>query len=364
MGYPTSDWTTTPGGAAQYVHFQNGSVYWSPATGARWLTGGVYAAWAGTGWETSPLGLPVTDTAVTPDGGASYAHFQRGSVYATAAHGTSVLPAPVVEAWSRTGWERGPLGYPVATPPGTTPAAPAGATVQRFQGGAVYASATTGVHAVSGAWAAAVDAAGGTAVLGLPTTGVRTTPDGRGQYQHFQNGSAYATAGTGVRVLRGAVLDLWARTGFETGVLGYPVTSATVTPDGLGLYAHFEGGSVYWTRATGAHLLRGEVLATWAARGWENGVLRYPTTDVTATPDGRGTYAYFQGGAVYAGSTGGARVLRGPVLDAWARTGWEQGRLGWPTSDTVPASDGGTRTEFERGSITVSASGTATVTVR
>ncbi|WP_245794686.1 N-acetylmuramoyl-L-alanine amidase [Geodermatophilus nigrescens] len=364
MGYPTSDWTTTPNGAAQYVHFQNGSVYWSQAGGARWLTGGVYAAWAASGWETSALGMPVSDTAGTPDGGAVYAHFQRGSVYATTEHGTSVLSTAVAAAWGRTGWENGPLGYPTAPPAGTAAAQQAGATVQRFEGGVVYATSATGAHAVSAAFGAAVDAAGGPAVLGYPTTDVATTPDGRGTYQHFQNGSVYATAATGARVLRGAVYDLWARSGWENGVLGYPTVSTAATPDGQGLYAHFQGGSVYWTRPTGAHLLRGDIYTAWAAQGWEQGTLRYPTTDVTTTPDRKGSYAYFQGGAVYSSAVGGTRVLRGAVLDAWARTGWEQGRLGWPTSDTVAQPGGGTRTTFEHGTVTVSASGAATVTVR
>jgi uncharacterized protein with LGFP repeats len=56
-------------------------------------------------------------------------------------------------------------------------------------------------------------------------------------------------------------------------------------------------------------------------------------------------------------------VLRGAVLDAWAGTGWEQGALGYPTSEEQPVS-GGTRTDFQRGSITVStATGVATVHV-
>jgi uncharacterized protein with LGFP repeats len=93
-------------------------------------------------------------------------------------------------------------------------------------------------------------------------------------------------------------------------------------------------------------------------------VLGYPTTDVTVTPDRRGAYAYFQGGAVYWSPTTDAHVLRGAVLDAWARTGWEQGSLGYPTSDTRTVADG-TRTDFERGFISVSAAdGKATVTLR
>ncbi|SDO32735.1 N-acetylmuramoyl-L-alanine amidase [Geodermatophilus sp. DSM 45219] len=368
LGFPVSDWGTTPDGKAQFVHFQKGSVYWSQDTGARVLSGRVYEAWAASGWERSSLGLPVSDTATTPDGRAQYAHFQQGSIYSTGASGAHVLPAEVVAVWSRTGWERGPLGYPTssaaaASSGSSTVATPDGMQVQDFQGGVVYTSPSTGTHAVSGAFTGALTAAGGTAVLGFPTTDARATPDGKAQYQHFTGGSVYVTA-TGAWALRGPVLDLWGRTGWERGVLGYPTSSVAATTDGQGLYARFQGGSVYWSRATGAHAVRGAVLEAWVRSGAETGTLRYPTTSVTPTPDGKGSYAYFQGGAVYSSAVGGTRVLTGAVLDAWGRAGWEQGQLGWPTSDTVAAPGGGTRTEFERGSITVSATGTATVSVR
>ena len=51
------------------------------------------------------------------------------------------------------------------------------------------------------------------------------------------------------------MLDLWGRTGWERGVLGYPTSSVAATTDGQGLYARFQGGSVYWSRATGAHAI-------------------------------------------------------------------------------------------------------------
>ncbi|MGY1917285.1 LGFP repeat-containing protein, partial [Blastococcus sp. SYSU DS0973] len=58
----------------------------------------------------------------------------------------------------------------------------------------------------------------------------------------------------------------------------------------------------------------------------------------------------------------GARLVRGPIRDAWAAAGWETGRLGYPTADpeTVP---GGTRQTFQGGTIT-SVSGRTTVSYR
>jgi uncharacterized protein with LGFP repeats len=107
---------TVADGRAQ--DFANGSIFWSAATNA---------------WEVLP---PVLDT------------------YVTAQHG----PA-------------GPLGFPTA--PAGALAAPAGASSQPFTGGTVYASPTTGAHAVRGAVLDRYTAAGGPAgTLGLPTSDV------------------------------------------------------------------------------------------------------------------------------------------------------------------------------------------------
>jgi uncharacterized protein with LGFP repeats len=369
LGYPTSNATPTPDGRGTMATFQGGEVYASPATGGHAVSTPLRSAYLAAGAVAGSLGLPVSGAGRTPDGKATYQHFEGGSIYSTTATGAHVVPPATVGVWAASGFERGPLGYPTSGPTATsTTTAGTGAagattgTVQTFQGGAVY---TVGgvARVVSAPFQAAVTAAGGTARFGFPTTDLGRTPDGKATYQHFAGGSVYSTAG-GAFALPVAVRDSWATSGWERGPLGYPVTTVQATPAGTGEYVHFAGGSVYWSRATGAHVVRGPVRDAWAAGGWERGVLGFPTTDHTVTPDGKGAYTYFQGGAVYWTQASGAHVLRGAVLDAWARTGWEQGPLGYPTSDTRSVT-GGTRTDFEHGYFSVSTStGEAIVTVR
>ena len=43
------------------------------------------------------------------------------------------------------------------------------------------------------------------------------------------------------------------------GFLHYPVTDETGTPDGVGRFNHFEGGSIYWTPGTGAKEVHGAI---------------------------------------------------------------------------------------------------------
>jgi uncharacterized protein with LGFP repeats len=369
LGYPTSDVLPTPDGRGTMASFQGGVVYASAATGGHAVPAVLLMAYDTAGGVAGTLGLPVSGMGRTPDGVATYQHFEGGSIYSTATTGTHVVPASTVGVWAASGFERGPLGYPTSGPtatpsttPGTGAAGPATGTVQTFQGGRVYA--TGGVaRMVTAPFQAAVAAAGGITRFGFPVTDLGRTPDGKATYQHFSGGSVYSTAG-GAFALPAAVRDSWAGTGFENGPLGYPVTTVQVTPGSTGEYVHFTGGSVYWSRGTGAHVVRGPVRDAWAATGWETGVLGFPTTDHTVPPDGKGAYTYFQGGAVYWTQATGAHVLRGAVLEAWAKTGWETGPLGYPTSGTRSVT-GGTQTDFQRGYISVSVStGKATVTVR
>ena len=47
-------------GAARYVTFDKGAIYWSPDSGAEPVTGAIYDAWASLGFERGALGLPTS----------------------------------------------------------------------------------------------------------------------------------------------------------------------------------------------------------------------------------------------------------------------------------------------------------------
>lgn len=57
--------------------------------------------------------------------------------------------------------------------------------------------------------------------------------------------------------------------------------------------------------------------------GWEGGRLGYPTSDESKLPDGQGRMNRFEHGVVYWSPDTGARPGTGAVLDQWSRTGFE-----------------------------------------
>ena len=130
------------------------------------------------------------------------------------------------------------------------------------------------------------------------------------------------------------VLEKWASTGWENGVLGYPTTELFCgLPDG-GCGQHFQGGSIYSTPAGGPVVVRTAIRDRWAAQGWERGPLGYPTSDTFCGLRDGGCGQHFQGGSVYRFASTPAVVVPTVFRDVWAAQGWENGQLGYPTGET------------------------------
>ena len=140
---------------------------------------------------------------------------------------------------------------------------------------------------------------------------------GTGFVRRFTNVDIYFSAVTGAHEVHGAIRDKYNDLGGASGLLGLPLTDETGTPDGIGRFNHFQGGSIYWTPATGAAMVRGSIRNLWASQGWETGPLGYPVEDehryVTIHPatDPFTAWSLFENGAIVTSgnATGVARTV-------------------------------------------------------
>ncbi|UAK34119.1 esterase [Nocardia asteroides] len=229
----------------------------------------------------------------------------------------------------------------------------AGGTAQDFKGGRVFFTPDSGAYPVGGVLGAGYQAAAGpTGALGLPTSEERAPADGRGRFQTFQHGSLYWTPQTGAHMVRGAILEEWAKQGFERGPAGYPIAPEIRTPSRDGAVQAFENGPFYYSQGTGVHRVQGLIFDKYAQLGFENSPLGFPLAEEQALRD-LGRFSRFEGGNIYWSPVSGAWAVRnGPILDAWRETGYENGKLGYPTGDEFPISEG-LQQNFQGGFITV-----------
>ena len=217
--------------------YQNGSIYWSPATGAAVCRVRCATSWWADGRRSAVAGLPGRGRRGPITGGAPGA-FQGGSVYWSPAPGRTRWGRSCSETW----WSAG--GCDRALWAGPSPASGRGPRRQgrlaRFQGGSIYWSAATGAH-----WLVRRDPEPSTEALGWTTGGWASRPVTR---------SAAGRRGGGVpgwhRLLvarhrartpsRGR-WDAGGATGWDAGSLGWPTADATVRPARRRLRARLPG---------------------------------------------------------------------------------------------------------------------------
>ncbi|MGY1842617.1 hypothetical protein ACI79Y_03790, partial [Modestobacter sp. SYSU DS0875] len=289
------------------------------------------------GGDGGPLGPPVAAQVCGLRGGGCSRQFENGSIHWSLATGAHSVTGPVRTRWSALGRESGSLGYPV-----TDTVCDAAGCVQAFQRGSLAGPVGAQAWVLSGAVRDRWTGSALVGTVGLPTGDTFCGLPSGGCAQHFQRGSVYWQPAVGAYTVTGAVRDGWARTGWERGALGYPVRDTTCGLAGGGCFQHFQGGSVYSSASTPAVVLTGALRSGWAARGWERSALGYPVQGQACGFRSGGCLQAFQRGALYwTAATGVRAVLSGPVRDAWARTGWENGALGYPVSDTVCGLSGG-----------------------
>lgn len=209
--------------------------------------------------------------------------------------------------------------------------------------------------AIRDKWAAAGGAGG---YLGLPVTSDAPTPDGRGFFNLFQRGSIFWSAATGAHITFGAINAKYAAVGYENGRLGFPTTDEGPTGNGTGRRQEFEGATMLYSAATGANFVAGGIRARYAEMGWEASILGYPTTDEVVVPGGSANT--FQNGVIYWSPATGPHFVKGAILATWTALGRQQSFLGFPTSDEYPIASG-LRNDFTGGGITWDRASNATL---
>ncbi|WP_427018447.1 zinc-dependent metalloprotease family protein [Pseudarthrobacter sp. P1] len=227
-----------------------------------------------------------------------------------------------------------------------------GGCYQTFQRGAILWSYATGAHTVTNSirqtWRA-YGSEGGR--FGYPTTDEVGGLRSGGVYQMFEGGAIIWTPATGPHISTGANRQTWGRFGFENGQLGYPTTDEIAGLANGGVYQLYQGGAIYWSPASGSHAVTGGIGATWKVQGSQNGQLRYPTSDEAAGLVRGGYVQSFQGGAIYWTPATGSHISQGGIRAAWGTQGYQDGRLGYPTTNEYPLSGGVVGQDYQGGRI-------------
>jgi uncharacterized protein with LGFP repeats len=329
--------------------FQNGAAMWSPASGAQpSLFGPVRDAWQRSGFENGAMGYPVSGLICGLKNDGCFQNYQGGSIMWSPSSGAALSTFGAIrDFWQQQNFENGPLGYPVSD---AYCGLKNGGCFQNFQGGTVMWSPATGAQTivpgpVQQVWQGS-GYEGGT--LGYPTgkqeCNTRTTEC----TQTFQSGTAAWSNINGGWTVPGATTAAW-----RPAEVGYPVSAQVCGLRAGGCFQNFQQGVIMYAPASGAFPLSGATLHDWQQSGFENGSLGYPVSGQNCQLKNDGCFQNFEKASVLSSpATGTHPVYAGPFLITWAGTGYENGALGYPASHpSCGLRNGGCFQNFEGGTI-------------
>lgn len=280
--------------------FATGKIFFTPATGAHYVMGAILDKYESLGGPAdSDLGFPTIDEGAgrAPDSrNSTFSASDRPVIFWTPATGAHVVRGAINAGWDKLGGSAGVLGVP------SEDEAYRGDIVsQKFTGGELSWDPKTKEFTTDPADLAGQ--LGGLTVPDDPTTAIN---------------AAHRAAG-------GNMGPLGAKDGDQ-----YPIGG-----DGIGQnYAH---GKIFYSPATGANAISGQLLEKYDSVGGPEGDLGFPTSSEADGGFGQNSrtvsFAAADKPVIFLTPDYGAVIVRGAMNAAWQKLGGGHGDLGAPMSD-------------------------------
>jgi hypothetical protein len=145
LNFPTSPEYQNPGNTGARSEFINGSIYWSPPTGAHPVTLLFMSKWQHYGWEAGWMGYPTTDETPNGDNRGSRQEFQGAAIYwhSNPIPTLAVIGGAIRTEWNAQGAHSGVLGYPTSDELEDD-----GERYNRFENGMIFWSASLGTSTI------------------------------------------------------------------------------------------------------------------------------------------------------------------------------------------------------------------------
>ncbi|HEY7124046.1 MAG TPA: hypothetical protein VH540_08870, partial [Ktedonobacterales bacterium] len=353
--------------------------YIAPPPVVNVVGGGAFdTVWEATGGATGPLGVSTDSWHSIPGGQAQ--DFQHGSIYWSSATGTYEVQGAIYNEYVKVmGGPTGALNFPTSNEQnayngngnviGRENAFRGTGCTANNQGSIILYSSSTGAHMVIGCIYQKYVALGGTtSLLGLPTSDEQAITNSSGTVlghaSYFQGtvcgsggggGGIFDAAGAGIHEVHGCIYQVYlVSLGGPNGVLSFPTSDEMGIANGRVSYFYGNlcgsrgpnnSGSAIYHYGAGNYMVGGCIYNKYWNMSGPNGILGFPTSNVTAISGGYVSYFAGEscngggpagsGSAILSSSTGTFEV-QGCIYHVYEAVAGGPAGMGFPTSDEVP----------------------------
>ena len=229
-----------------------------------------------------------------------------------------------------------------------------GATIQHYQRCAIMYHRTPGIaFEMHGLIYEAYKAMANKNIMGFLITDESDTTRRYGKKSLFSKGGIYWSSATGAHPVLGQIYVEYENTD-ESRAWGFPIKPQKFITGGI--EQEFQGCRFYYRNgAASAHEVHGSILAKFLATGGTSkwGFPVSNETDVKKGASTIGKYSEFEGCTFYWRNGVGAFEVHGQIRKKYHETGGPLSDLGFPTSDesNIPGAAGAKANTFQKGSI-------------
>ncbi|MBK0417678.1 hypothetical protein JD276_01325 [Leucobacter sp. CSA1] len=354
LGAPTSEYNYYDHNGGGVVRaFENGAVAWRSGTSTAFiLTGDFRTYFSSQGGITGRLGWPTSDQQEWDRGRTQ--GFQGGAVSSSAEHGFATVTGSIRGHYAE--WAlayNGPLGWPTGEQVCTTSTQ----CSQNFENGRILLSGSAVSIRIPQIDSVATSAA---SKLGAVTQSARAqAAHGGGFVQAHKNGAIAWSKATGAHIVAGDIRKAYGSAGGVSGQYGWPTSDQVCVSDGS-CSQNFVGGTIQVDGNGNVVSMTKDVRDAYEALKKAGIDLGKSLGDTQTVSQGKGGRVHaFENGAIAASDRTGAYAVMAPIRAPFASAGGLGGALGWPTGNSrvESANGGGTLQGFEGGAITSTASG-------